>query len=70
VKIYTKSLCKVFENEYIKGEGRCQDVLKSTKTPCGIEDVDFVYKNQFKEVQVCGWIQSPTLKHHLWLQEM
>ena len=31
-KIYTNNLYKVFENEYIKGEGCCQDLLSSSET--------------------------------------
>ena len=33
LKIYANNLYKVFENEYIKGEGCCQDLLSLSETP-------------------------------------
>ena len=48
-KIYTNNLYKVFENEYIKGEGYCQDLLSSSKTPYGTEHTYIVYENRFSK---------------------
>jgi len=45
-KIYTNNLYKVFENEYIKGEGCCQDLLSSSETPYGTEHTYVVYENR------------------------
>ena len=49
VKIYMNNLYKVFENEYIKGEGCCQDALSSTETPYGTEHVYVVCENRFSK---------------------
>jgi len=48
-KIYTNNLYKVFENEYIKGGGCCQDLLSSSVTPYGIEHTYVVYKNRLSK---------------------
>jgi len=36
----------VFENEYIKGEGCCQDLLSSSETLYGAEHTYVVYENR------------------------
>ena len=45
-KIYTNNLYKVFENEHIKGEGCCQDLLSSSETLYGIEHTYVVHENR------------------------
>lgn len=48
-KIYTNNLYKVFENEYIKGEGCCQDLVSSSETPFGTEHTYVVYENRLSK---------------------
>ena len=43
------NLYKVFENEYIKGEACCQDLLSSSETPYGTEHIYVVYENCFSK---------------------
>ena len=44
-KIYRNNLYKVFENEYIKGEGCCQDLLSSSQTSYSTEHTYVMYEN-------------------------
>jgi len=61
-KIYTNNLCKVFENEYIKGEGCCQDLLSLSETPYGTEHTYVVYENRLS--QKFGFVVRFNLPDH------
>jgi len=60
--IYTNNLYKVFENEYNKGEGHCQDLLRSSETPCGIEHTYVVYKTRLSKK--FGFVVKFNLPYH------
>ena len=61
-KIYTNNLCKVFENEYIKGEGCCQDLLSLSETPYGTEHTYVVYENRL--LKKFGFVVRFNLPNH------
>jgi len=48
-KIYMNNLYKVFENEHIKGEECCQDLLSSIQTSYGTEHTYAVYENRLSK---------------------
>jgi len=61
--IYTNNLYKVFENEYIKGEGCYQDLLSSSETPYGTEYTYVVYENHLSKK--FGFVVRFNLPDHL-----
>jgi len=66
LKIYTNNLYKVFKNEYIKGEGYCQDLLSSSETPYDAEHTYVVYKNRFsKKFRFMVRFNLPFQKYYL-----